>query len=234
MALTIGIVGLPNAGKSTLFNRMTGAEVFAKDRLFATLDPTMRAIRLPSGRVAILSDTVGFISELPTELVAAFRATLEDAIEADVLLHVRDVAHEDTQAQAADVQAILRDLGINPDDGQRVIEVWNKADLLPEAERERLAGLSALRPEAERPVLVSALTGAGIDELRARIEALVTAQMKQMRVLVPAGDGEGLAWLYRQGDVLARKARAGGAVAVTIRVDASKAEKISSRFKVLQ
>src|SRR5215216_4892681 len=129
------LVGYTNAGKSTLFNRMTRADVLAENMLFATLDPTSRAIDLPHGEKAILSDTVGFISDLPTMLVAAFRATLEDVIEADVLLHVRDATHEDTEAQAGDVAVVLRELGIDPDDTRRIIEVCNKADLLPAEDR---------------------------------------------------------------------------------------------------
>src|SRR3954466_2824511 len=138
----VALVGYTTAGKSTLFNRMTAAGVFAENLLFATLDPTSRAIKLPHGETAILSDTVGFISDLPTMLVAAFRATLEDVIEADILLHVRDISHGETEAEAADVQRVLRDLGINPEDRTRLIEVWNKADLLPEQEHDRLATAS--------------------------------------------------------------------------------------------
>src|SRR5436853_6270445 len=134
----VALVGYTNAGKSTLFNRLTRAQVLEADMLFATLDPTLRAIKLPHGAKIILSDTVGFISELPTMLVAAFRATLEDVIEADVLLHVRDVSHGETEAQATDVQGVLRDLGIDPNDTGRLIEVWNKADLLTDEDRQRL------------------------------------------------------------------------------------------------
>src|SRR3712207_4183363 len=158
----IALVGYTNAGKSTLFNRMTQADVLAENMLFATLDPTSRAIELPHGEKAILSDTVGFISDLPTMLVAAFRATLEDVIEADVLLHVRDVSHGETEAQAGDVQGVLRDLGIDPDDTARLIEVWNKADLLDEADRQRLAASADRAPGRPRPILISALTGEGI------------------------------------------------------------------------
>ena len=166
----IALVGYTNAGKSTLFNRMTQADVLAENMLFATLDPTSRAIELPHGEKAILSDTVGFISDLPTMLVAAFRATLEDVVEADVLLHVRDVSHGETEAQAGDVAVVLRELGIDPDDTKRIIEVWNKADLLSADERERLAAASHRTGEERRPILISALTGEGIPELLATIE----------------------------------------------------------------
>ena len=157
----VAFVGYTNAGKSTLFNRMTRAEVMAEDMLFATLDPTSRAITLPHGEKAILSDTVGFISDLPTMLVAAFRATLEDVIEADILLHVRDVSHGETEAQAADVESVLRALEIDLSDTGRIIEVWNKADLLDESERTKLATKIARMPPEQRPALVSALTGGG-------------------------------------------------------------------------
>jgi GTP-binding protein HflX len=142
----VALVGYTNAGKSTLFNRLTRADVLAENMLFATLDPTSRAVRMPHGETVILSDTVGFISDLPTMLVAAFRATLEDVIEADVLLHVRDVSHGETEAQASDVQGVLRDLGIDPETEHRIVEVWNKADLLAPEERERLANQANLSP----------------------------------------------------------------------------------------
>ncbi|HEU6442615.1 MAG TPA: GTPase HflX, partial [Microvirga sp.] len=152
----VALVGYTNAGKSTLFNRMTKAEVLAENMLFATLDPTTRAIDLPHGEKAILSDTVGFISDLPTMLVAAFRATLEDVVEADILLHVRDVSHGETEAQAGDVATVLRELGIDPDDNRRIIEVWNKADLLSAEDRERLATASHRTGAERRPILISA------------------------------------------------------------------------------
>ncbi|WP_119061277.1 GTPase HflX [Dichotomicrobium thermohalophilum] len=166
----VALVGYTNAGKSTLFNRLTGEGVAAKDQLFATLDPTMRAVRLPDGQTAILSDTVGFIADLPTTLVAAFRATLEEVIEADVILHVRDISAEQTQSQKQDVEAVLQELGIDPSPGAgRVIEVWNKADLLSPEDHAALAN-QALRREAA-PVLTSATTGEGISDLLARLAA---------------------------------------------------------------
>ncbi|MEN5081837.1 GTPase HflX [Bosea sp. TWI1241] len=214
----VALVGYTNAGKSTLFNRLTSAEVLAQDMLFATLDPTARALKLPHGAKILLSDTVGFISDLPTQLVAAFRATLEDAIEADVLLHVRDVSHEDTQAQAADVHAILRDLGVDPEDGQRVIEVWNKADLLDPAERDRQASLAGLRPEAQRPVLVSALTGEGMAALTQAIESRIARTRPIYRLALPPGDGKSLAWLHANGEILEREDAEDGALSLIVRL----------------
>ena len=198
----VALVGYTNAGKSTLFNTITGAEVIAKDQLFATLDPTMRALKLPSGRTVILSDTVGFISELPHELVEAFRATLEEVAEADIILHVRDVAHPDSGAQRADVLAVLdsmvKDGTLDASWQDRVIEVLNKSDLLAEDARESLAG-------REGVVLVSALTGAGLGMLKAAIDARLSAGLSVHRIALKPAEGAALAWLYAHGEVLDRR-----------------------------
>ena len=193
----VALVGYTNAGKSTLFNRLTGAEVLAKDMLFATLDPTMREVRLPTGLRVILSDTVGFISDLPTQLVAAFRATLEEVLEADLILHVRDIAHPDTVAQAEDVGKILADLGVA--ETAPVIEVWNKIDLLdPEAH----AAHHAQAGRTEGVFAISAVTGEGIDALLAAVMAQLDAPRSEERLLVPFEDGRRRAWLHGQGIVV--------------------------------
>jgi GTP-binding protein HflX len=226
----IALVGYTNAGKSTLFNRLTRASVRAEDILFATLDPTLRAITLPHGARAILSDTVGFISELPTLLIAAFRATLEEVIEADVIAHVRDVSHGEAEAQSEDVAKVLGDLGIDAGDKRRVIEIWNKIDRLDADARLQLENIAARRPPAERPILVSALTGEGTDAFLAAAEARIGAGRATLKLDLDPADGAGLGWLHRQCEVLERKLDEHGRMAVTVRCDPSKVEQVRRRF----
>ena len=198
----MALVGYTNAGKSTLFNRLTQADVMAKDMLFATLDPTMRQVKLPRGTDIILSDTVGFISDLPTELVMAFRATLEEVLEADIIVHVRDYSHPDTIPQKEDVEAVLSDLGVKDKVDKGLIEALNKIDLLSKEEQEQIKN-QKVRQNNEWPI--SAVTGQGLDDFLNRIEEELMKNEVVMELSIPIERGDILASLYRKGHILQRK-----------------------------
>jgi GTP-binding protein HflX len=220
----VALVGYTNAGKSTLFNRLTKAEVLAKDLLFATLDPTMRGLKLPHGAKVILSDTVGFIADLPTELVAAFRATLEEVLAAEMILHVRDAAHDESEAQKADVLKVLGELGVPQD--RTLIEVLNKIDLLPAEVR---AGLLDGNAQGKRAVAVSAITGDGLETLLSRLETEITHDNMALSLSLDASDGAGLAWAYRHAEVTGRRER-GSRITLTLRVSPQNAARFQNRF----
>lgn len=213
----VALVGYTNAGKSTLFNRVTGAEVLAEDMLFATLDPTLRRMKLPHGSTVILSDTVGFISDLPTHLVAAFRATLEEVLEADLILHVRDMSDPDRTAQAVDVETILKSLGVGENAPRKMLEVWNKVDLL----EPDVADALRARAVAGETIVVSAVTGEGIDTLLSAVEAQISGELTTRTVLLQANQLPVMSWIYDRGRVKDRIDHEDGSVEITAEFTAS-------------
>jgi len=223
----VALVGYTNAGKSTLFNKLTAAGVDARDLLFATLDPTMRRVRLAHGREIIFSDTVGFIADLPTNLIAAFRATLEEVLQADIILHVRDVAHEEAEAQSSDVDKVLDELGLDEARRARIIEVWNKADLLAPGQHDALAQAAERSPGT---VLVSAVEGHGLDDLLGLIEERLAEQSDVAEIALAPQEGAEVAWLHDHGEVLERTALEDGTLVLRVRLDPERLDTARRRF----
>ncbi|KFB09996.1 GTPase HflX [Nitratireductor basaltis] len=221
----VAIVGYTNAGKSTLFNRLTGATVMAEDMLFATLDPTLRRVRFPHGTIAILSDTVGFISDLPTHLVAAFRATLEEVVEADFIIHVRDISDPNASAHAANVQDVLKSLGVDVADDKRIIEVLNKIDLLDEGANAALA-----HAQNRSSIAISAVSGQGIDALLQEIERRVAGVLEEITIEVSPAKMGTLDWIYRNSQVLSRRDNDDGSLTLTLRATEMAREEIRGRL----
>ncbi|MCP4184693.1 MAG: GTPase HflX, partial [Hyphomicrobiales bacterium] len=215
----VALVGYTNAGKSTLFNKVTGARVFAKDLLFATLDPTLRQLDLPDGTKVILSDTVGFVSNLPTHLIAAFRATLEEVIEADLIVHVRDISDPDTNVQSRDVYGVMEQLGINCGDNRRILEAWNKIDLLSEEQRDTINRLRTGQGGQREPVLISSVTGDGVDTLLGEIENRISSRDNVLEITLDVNSMGNLDWIYKNTRVLARQDEENGTVRLKLRAN---------------